>query len=208
MAHDTRIAPFLPTQGHLLSVHFEQVVGTFIYPRVNVAARQYFLLRQRADQSGRHTLGIGPTLASRVPNADLRQLLCRRFQLVAWLGIPWGFATGRQRGSGRTELWRLARPSTCSRSLPTTAWWRGVLRLWHRRADDRIPFRSIPRGTRLWIANQRASHGPRADRTGFGIPSCQRAGRPNSELQLQLGNRAVRKEVVSGQRQKQLTTDN
>jgi outer membrane protein insertion porin family len=59
VAHDTRDSPFLPTQGHLLSVDFEQVVGTFIYPRVNVAARQYFLLRQRADQSGRHTLGIG-----------------------------------------------------------------------------------------------------------------------------------------------------
>ena len=44
-AHDTRDSPFLPTQGHLLSVDFEQVVGTFIYPRVNVAARQYFLLR-------------------------------------------------------------------------------------------------------------------------------------------------------------------
>ncbi len=59
LSHDTRDSPFLPTQGHLLSVDFEQVVGTFNYPRVIVAGRQYFILRQRADDSGRHVLGIG-----------------------------------------------------------------------------------------------------------------------------------------------------
>ncbi len=62
VAHDTRDSPFLPTQGHLLSLDFEEVVGTFVYPRFNAEAQQYFLLHQRADQSGRHTLGIGGTL--------------------------------------------------------------------------------------------------------------------------------------------------
>jgi len=59
LAHDTRDSPFLPTQGHLASVNFEEVVGTFQYPRVDVEARQYYLLHQRADGSGRHVLGIG-----------------------------------------------------------------------------------------------------------------------------------------------------
>ncbi len=58
-SHDTRDSPFLPTQGHLLSADFEQVVGTFEYPRVILEGRQYFLLRQRADGSGRHTLSVG-----------------------------------------------------------------------------------------------------------------------------------------------------
>jgi outer membrane protein insertion porin family len=58
-ALDTRDSPFLPTQGHLVSVDFDEVVGTFQYPRVTVEGRQYFLLRQRADQSGRHVLAIG-----------------------------------------------------------------------------------------------------------------------------------------------------
>jgi outer membrane protein insertion porin family len=59
LSHDTRDSPFLPTQGHMLSVDFEQVVGTFEYPRVIVEGRQYFNLRQRADGSGRHVLGVG-----------------------------------------------------------------------------------------------------------------------------------------------------
>jgi outer membrane protein insertion porin family len=59
LAHDTRDSPFLPTQGHLISWNFEEVVGTFQYPHTELEARQYFLLHQRADGSGRHVLGIG-----------------------------------------------------------------------------------------------------------------------------------------------------
>jgi outer membrane protein insertion porin family len=59
LSHDTRDSPFLPTQGHLISANFEEVVGTFVYPRFDLEARQYFLLHQRADGSGRHVLGIG-----------------------------------------------------------------------------------------------------------------------------------------------------
>jgi outer membrane protein insertion porin family len=59
LAHDTRDSPFLPTQGHLLSWNFEEVVGTFIYPHTEIEARQYFKLRERADGSGRHVLAIG-----------------------------------------------------------------------------------------------------------------------------------------------------
>src|SRR5262249_10936343 len=43
-SHDTRDSPFIPSQGHLLSVNFEQVVGTFDYPHMEVEGRQYFLL--------------------------------------------------------------------------------------------------------------------------------------------------------------------
>jgi outer membrane protein insertion porin family len=62
IANDTRDSPFLATQGHYLEFSFEQVVGSFIYPRGTIDARQYFLLRERPDHSGRHVL----TLSSRV----------------------------------------------------------------------------------------------------------------------------------------------
>ena len=57
LVHDTRDMPFAPTEGHLIDVGFEQVFGSFDYPRASVDLRKYFLLRQRPDLSGRHTLG-------------------------------------------------------------------------------------------------------------------------------------------------------
>jgi outer membrane protein insertion porin family len=62
LIHDTRDSPFLPTEGHLATVEFEQVIGTFIYPRGVFEARQYFLLNQRPDGSGRHVLSMGTIL--------------------------------------------------------------------------------------------------------------------------------------------------
>ena len=62
LVHDTRDSPFLPTQGHLATLEFEQVIGTFSYPRGIAEARQYFLLNERPDGSGRHVLSIGSVL--------------------------------------------------------------------------------------------------------------------------------------------------
>lgn len=56
LTHDTRDLAFAATEGHLLEVNFEQVFGTFVYPRGEIDWRQYFLLSERADGSGRHTL--------------------------------------------------------------------------------------------------------------------------------------------------------
>ena len=58
LAHDTRDSSFLPTEGHFISAGFEEVTGTFTYPRVNVDARQYYTLTERPDGSGRHILGF------------------------------------------------------------------------------------------------------------------------------------------------------
>jgi outer membrane protein insertion porin family len=57
LAHDTRDIPFAPTQGHLISLSFEQAFGEFSFPRGDVEYAQYFLVRQRPDGSGRHTAG-------------------------------------------------------------------------------------------------------------------------------------------------------
>ncbi|MBW3596419.1 MAG: BamA/TamA family outer membrane protein [Planctomycetes bacterium] len=56
LTHDTRDIPFAPTEGHFLELAYEQGFGDFDYPRGEIDYRQYFLLRERPDGSGRHTL--------------------------------------------------------------------------------------------------------------------------------------------------------
>jgi outer membrane protein insertion porin family len=56
--HDTRDLPFMPTEGHLIEMSYEQAFGDFDYPRGEVDYRKYFLVRERPDGSGRHTLSV------------------------------------------------------------------------------------------------------------------------------------------------------
>ncbi len=60
--HDTRDLPFMPTEGHLIELSYEQAFGTFDYPRGEVDYSQYFLVRERPDGSGRHTLAFSTKL--------------------------------------------------------------------------------------------------------------------------------------------------
>ncbi len=57
LVHDTRDQPFFPTEGNYLELSYEQGFGTFDFPRGELDYRQYFLVRERPDGSGRHTLG-------------------------------------------------------------------------------------------------------------------------------------------------------
>jgi outer membrane protein insertion porin family len=68
IVHDTRDSPFMPTQGHLATFEFEQVIGTFVYPRGIFEGRQYFLLNERPDGSGRHVLSVGSVLGMSGPD--------------------------------------------------------------------------------------------------------------------------------------------
>jgi outer membrane protein insertion porin family len=56
LANDTRDSPFFPTEGHLIDLSFEQVVGSFEYPRAILDIREYGLISERPDHSGRHVL--------------------------------------------------------------------------------------------------------------------------------------------------------
>ncbi len=58
LTNDSRDNPFLATQGHFLEASVEEVVGTFQYPRAQLDARQYFLITQRPDSSGRQVLSL------------------------------------------------------------------------------------------------------------------------------------------------------
>jgi outer membrane protein insertion porin family len=58
VTHDTRDLPFMPTEGHLIELSGEQAFGDFDYPRGEVEFAQYFLVRERPDGSGRHTVAF------------------------------------------------------------------------------------------------------------------------------------------------------
>lgn len=57
LTHDTRDTAFAPTEGHMIELSYEQAFGSFDYPRGDFEYHQYFLMRERPDGSGRHTLG-------------------------------------------------------------------------------------------------------------------------------------------------------
>jgi len=56
VARDTRDSPFMSTEGALLELIFDQVFGEYDFSRGNVNYSRYFLMRERADGGGRHTL--------------------------------------------------------------------------------------------------------------------------------------------------------
>ena len=56
--NDTRDNTFFPTDGHYINLMYEQVTGSFTYPRVVLDMRRYFVLNQRADGSGRQVLAL------------------------------------------------------------------------------------------------------------------------------------------------------
>jgi outer membrane protein insertion porin family len=62
LAHDTRDNVFLPTEGHLIELAYEQAYGEYDFPRGTLDVRQFFLIRQRPDGSGRHVIGVSATL--------------------------------------------------------------------------------------------------------------------------------------------------
>jgi outer membrane protein insertion porin family len=56
VTHDTRDNAFLPSQGHLLEMSYEQVFGSFDYPRGDIEFNKYWLAYARPDGSGRHVI--------------------------------------------------------------------------------------------------------------------------------------------------------
>lgn len=54
LAHDTRDSAFLATEGHLVEMAFEQVTGSFDYPRAELDVRKYFLMGEHLDRRGGH----------------------------------------------------------------------------------------------------------------------------------------------------------
>lgn len=59
LTHDTRNSPFAPSEGHYMEFSYEQAFGDFDFPRFEASYNRYFLVRERADGSGRQTFTTG-----------------------------------------------------------------------------------------------------------------------------------------------------
>ena len=59
LSHDKRDNAFLATEGHLIQLSFEEVLGSFQYPHAEIDLRKYFTLYERPDGSGRQVLSLG-----------------------------------------------------------------------------------------------------------------------------------------------------
>jgi outer membrane protein insertion porin family len=62
LIHDTRNSPLQPSEGHYVRASYEQAFGDFDYGRFEGEYRRYWLLRERADGSGKQTLSFGTQL--------------------------------------------------------------------------------------------------------------------------------------------------
>ncbi len=58
LINDTRDHPFMASEGSYLELAYHQGFGDFSYPRGDLDYRRYFLIYQRPDLSGRHTLSF------------------------------------------------------------------------------------------------------------------------------------------------------
>src|SRR3972149_10790076 len=61
-ATPARVSAFFAPPGHYAELSFEQVVGSFSYPRAMLDIRQYGLITERPDHSGRHVLSFSTQL--------------------------------------------------------------------------------------------------------------------------------------------------
>lgn len=58
VTRDSRDSYLRPTEGSLVEVSFEQFLGDYTFPQVNVEGNKYFTTYERADGSGRHVLAL------------------------------------------------------------------------------------------------------------------------------------------------------
>lgn len=68
LSHDTRDIPFAPTEGHYIDLAAEQAFGEFDFTRFDAEYSQYWMLKERPDGSGRHTVAL--SLKGGITGAD------------------------------------------------------------------------------------------------------------------------------------------
>ena len=92
LANDTRDSAFFPTSGHYAELGLEQVVGSFTYPRATLDLRQYGLITERPDHSGRHVLSYATQLGFSGSNTPLYDRFYAGGIHVPRLPVPLGVA--------------------------------------------------------------------------------------------------------------------
>jgi outer membrane protein insertion porin family len=58
LTHDNRDSPFQPTEGHFFEFSYEPNFGDFDFGRFDIENRNYLLLAERADGSGKQTISL------------------------------------------------------------------------------------------------------------------------------------------------------
>ena len=58
LVYDKRDSPYMATEGWYLSGEFEQVFGSYTYPRASFNVKKFIPLYERPDGSGRHVLSL------------------------------------------------------------------------------------------------------------------------------------------------------
>jgi outer membrane protein assembly complex protein YaeT len=71
VTRDSRDSYLRPTEGSLLDLSFEQVVGDYNFPVFNVEGNKYWTTYQRADGSGRHVLAARSQVGWAGPDAPV-----------------------------------------------------------------------------------------------------------------------------------------
>ena len=62
LTHDTRDSPFMPGEGHIVDLNYEQAFGDFTYPKAGLEASQYFTVFNRPDGGGRQIISLAGQL--------------------------------------------------------------------------------------------------------------------------------------------------
>lgn len=62
LIHDTRNSPIQASRGHYFQFKFEEMFGRFDYARFELEYRKYWLITERADESGKQTLSYSVQL--------------------------------------------------------------------------------------------------------------------------------------------------
>ncbi|MBI1311921.1 BamA/TamA family outer membrane protein [bacterium] len=58
LVNDTRNSAFLPSEGHMVELAYEQAFGNYLYPRFEVQGTQYFTTYEQPDGTGRHIFSL------------------------------------------------------------------------------------------------------------------------------------------------------
>ena len=185
LTHDTRDSPFAATEGHLLELSFEQVFGTYSYPRGNVDYRRYFLLNERPDGSGRHTLGA--SLQVGISGSDTP--LYENFFAGGYSTLRgFRFRSANPKSGDVYVGGEFSFLGSLEYMFPITAddMMKGVVFCDYGTIEEKVQIRKgrLPRRLGCRPAHLDPRHGPRADRLGLCRTGRPRRYRPHSELQL------------------------
>jgi outer membrane protein assembly complex protein YaeT len=71
VSRDSRDSYLRATEGSLISASFEEVLGDYTFPVINLEANKYFTIYQRPDGSGRHVLAARSQIAWAGSNAPV-----------------------------------------------------------------------------------------------------------------------------------------